>query len=70
MIKSKGPVRILGPAPANIMKVKDYYRYVLYVKNADLKRLSDIRGVSEEFFKDKDMGQMFVQFDLDPMNQI
>ncbi len=70
VIKSKGPVRILGPAPANIMKVKDYFRYVLYVKNADLKRLSDIRGVSEDFFKDKDMGQMFVQFDLDPMNQI
>ena len=70
MIKSKGPVRILGPAPANIMKVKDYYRYVLYVKDADENRLSEVRGVSEEFFKDKDMGQMFVQFDLDPMNLI
>ena len=70
VIKSKGPVRILGPAPANIMKVKDYYRYVLYVKNADTERLSAVRNISEEFFKDKDMGQMFVQFDLDPMNQI
>ncbi|MCR5619789.1 MAG: primosomal protein N' [Lachnospiraceae bacterium] len=70
VIKSKGPVRILGPAPANIMKVKDYYRYVLYVKDADQSRLSAVRSISEEFFKDKDMGQMFVQFDLDPMNQI
>ncbi len=70
VIKSKGRIRVLGPAPANIARVKDYYRFVVYVKDPDTCVLSDIRTASEDFFKDKDMGSMFVQFDLDPMNTI
>ena len=70
VIKSKGRFRLLGPAPANIMKVKDYYRFVLYAKATDLDTLFEIRSISEEYFNEADMGQMFVQFDQDPMNQI
>ena len=70
VIKSNGRVRLLGPAPANVIKVRDYYRFVLYIKDSDMNLLSSIRTLSEDFFKSKDMGQMFVQFDLDPMNQI
>ena len=70
VIKSKGRIRVLGPAPANVSKVKDYHRFVIYVKDPDLSRLSEIRTGAEEFFKDKDMGSVFVQFDTDPMNAI
>ncbi len=70
VIKSNGTNRILGPAPANIGKVQDYYRFVIYIKNADTEKLADIRKICEEFLTSKIMNQMYVQFDLDPLNLI
>lgn len=70
VIKSKGTNRILGPAPGNIGKVQDYYRFVIYIKNADANELMRIRNVCEEFLTNKIMTQMYVQFDLDPLNLI
>ena len=70
VIKSKGANRILGPAPANIGKVMDYYRFVIYIKNADTDKLTSVRNVCEEFLTNKIMNQMYVQFDLDPLNLI
>ena len=70
VIKSNGTSRILGPAPANIGKVQDYYRFVIYIKNADTDKLADIRKACEEFLTNKIMNQMYVQFDLDPLNLI
>ena len=70
VIKSNGTNRILGPAPANIGKVMDYYRFVIYIKNSDASKLAEIRNVCEEFLTNKNMNQMYVQFDLDPLNLI
>lgn len=70
VIKSNGTSRILGPAPGNIGKVQDYYRFVIYIKNADANELMRIRNVCEEFLTNKIMTQMYVQFDLDPLNLI
>ncbi|MCR4791385.1 MAG: primosomal protein N' [Lachnospiraceae bacterium] len=70
VIKSNGAKKVLGPAPANIAKVKDYYRHVIYIKDTDEDALAKIRSFSEEYLDDKDMNGMFVQFDLDPVNQI
>ena len=70
VIKSNGCVRILGPAPANIGKVMDYYRFVIYIKNTDENELALLRNVCEEFLTNKSMNQMYVQFDLDPLNLI
>ncbi len=70
VIKSNGTSRILGPAPGNIGKVQDYYRFVIYIKNADANELMRIRNVCEEFLTNRIMTQMYVQFDLDPLNLI
>ncbi len=70
VIKSYGAKKVLGPAPANIAKVKDYYRYVIYIKSPEVSELTGIRTVSEEYLENADMNGMFVQFDLDPVNQI
>ena len=70
VIKSIGTNRILGPAPGNIGKVQDFYRFVIYIKNADVNELTSIRNVCEEFLTNKNLNQMYVQFDLDPLNLI
>ena len=43
---------------------------MIYIKNADAEKLADIRKVCEEFLTNKIMNQMYVQFDLDPLNLI
>ena len=70
VIKSYGAKKVLGPAPANISRVKDYYRFVIYVKSPDITGLTKIRSLSEDHLENSDMNGIFVQFDLDPVNQI
>jgi primosomal protein N' (replication factor Y) len=70
VIKSNGAKRVLGPAPGNISRVRDYYRFVIYVKSPETDELTGIRTVAENYLDEKDMNGMFVQFDLDPVNQI
>ncbi len=70
VIKSNGAYRVLGPAPANISKIKDYYRFVIYIKHDDETELKKVRQIVEDHLTCCDMKNKFVQFDLDPVGQM
>ncbi|MBO5999260.1 MAG: primosomal protein N' [Lachnospiraceae bacterium] len=60
---------ILGPSKAAIGRLRDLYRYVVYIKSRDYDRLEKYRLVSEKAFKDipPAAGELYLQFDLDPV---
>lgn len=67
--EERDPVTIMDPGPAMISKIRDVYRYVLYLKHRDQDRLSDLRCRLENVIEDHEMfAGIHVQFDLDPMN--
>ena len=70
VIKSNGAKMVLGPAPGNISRIRDYYRFVIYIKSPETDELTRVREYAESYLDGKDMNGMFVQFDLDPVNQI
>ncbi len=70
VIKSERSLRVLGPAPAGIARIKDYYRYVLYVKDPDTDNLGKAREIIEDHLRETEMKGCFVQYDLDPVNMI
>lgn len=64
---------VIGPAPAGIGKIKDIYRFMLYVKSTEYDRLVEIKDGLEAFLEQRDREKAFVhketvQFDFDPMN--
>ncbi len=63
--KFRGPV-VLGPAPDSISRLKDFYRQVFYVKDADYERLSDVKDALEEWRRVHPVGNTSVQYDFDP----
>ncbi len=68
-IKNYGTVQIIGPAPAGISKINDYYRNVFYLKSKEKKYLIEVKDLLEKKLDleidKKDVG---VQFDFNPMN--
>ena len=70
VIKSNGAKTVLGPAPGNISRIRDYYRFVIYIKSPETDELTRVREYAEDYLDGKDINGMFVQFDLDPVNQI
>ncbi len=67
--QEEDPVTILDPGPAMISKIRDVYRYVLYLKHRDKERLSDLRCRLEKVIEEHEMfAGIHVQFDTDPMN--
>ena len=70
VIKSNGAKMVLGPAPGNISRIRDYYRFVIYIKSPETDELTRVREYAEDYLDGKDINGMFVQFDLDPVNQI
>ena len=63
---------IIGPAAAVMEKLRDEYRYVLYIKSADYDTLIDCKDGVEAAVRraaeaSREMDTMF-QFDFDPMN--
>lgn len=66
-IVRKGPykVPVLGPAPAAIEKLKDMYRYVVYIKAEDYDILVNVKDSLEEYILGQGAGGCFVQFDFD-----
>ena len=63
---------IIGPAPASVGKIHDVYRFILYVKSMDYKKLVKIKDQLEEYINEKEKarklhGEM-IQFDFDPMS--
>ena len=67
--KENDPVQILDPGPAVISKIRDVYRYVLYLKHRSPQRLTDLRSRLENVIDHHELfAGIRVQFDLDPMN--
>ena len=67
--KEDDPVRIMDPGPAMISKMRDEFRYVLYLKHRDTGRLTDLRKRLENVVETHDLfSGIRVQYDLDPMN--
>lgn len=54
----------VGPAPAQIGRVDDVYRFVLYVKHGQEERLMRLRDLLEEADRDE---RVQVQYDMDPV---
>ena len=73
--REKNPDRLLfiGPAPAVLEKLRDEYRYVIYVKSPDYDTLivckDGVEAAAERAVKaSREMDTMF-QFDFDPINE-
>ncbi len=72
--KQSGDLYIIGPSPAQLSRLRDVYRYVLYVKNADRDLLTRCKDLLEQTFgaaeqETRPAAQRAVmQFDFDPEN--
>ena len=61
-------IQVLGATQAALAKLKDIYRYVIYVKASRLDALLEVKNELEEQKIKKHNGQEMVQFDFDPVN--
>lgn len=65
-------LEIIGPAAASIGRIRDCYRYVLYIKNEKYDTLIYCKDlIEEDFRKRNEAGRLRdenVQFDFDPVN--
>ena len=61
-------LQVIGPTEASVSKISDLYRHVFYVKHADYQVLVDVKDMLELFCKDKELKNLTVQYDFDPMN--
>ena len=61
-------IQVLGATQAAIAKLKDTYRYVIYVKASRLETLMILKNALEEQRIKKHSGQEIVQYDFDPVN--
>lgn len=59
---------VIGPAPAQIGKINDIYRYGVYIKNKDYQKLVAIKDRIEGLRKGQERPKGSCQFDFDPMN--
>lgn len=61
-------LRILGPAPAAIEKLQDYYRQMLYIKNPSRRVLEELRDRIDCRMKQLQLyEQCIIQYDIDPV---
>ena len=67
LVKNKN-IQVLGATQAALAKLKDIYRYVIYVKASRLDALLEVKNELEEQKIKKHNGQEMVQFDFDPVN--
>jgi len=67
--EEKEPYRIIGPAQANISKIRDVYRRVIYIKHAQKDKIISLKNVIEERIKaEVKLRKAEALFDLNPMN--
>ena len=60
---------VIGPAQANISRIKDVYRKVIYVKHRDKNEIIHLKNRIEEKLKEENKTiKAEAQFDLNPMN--
>ena len=64
-----GEISILGPSRAVITKVRDLYRYVIYMKHSDDQKLIKLRMQMEEYLKRSGTDKkIYFSYDLDPIS--
>ena len=65
-------LQVLGPAPAIIGRLKDIWRYGLYVRHRDPEMLIRAKelaeGVQEESLLQRGAGDVSLQFDFNPVS--
>lgn len=72
--KNDGTEKIqkIGPAPATVGKIKDIYRFMIYVKSREYDRLVEMKDELEAYLSEREKkgegGEETVQFDFDPVN--
>lgn len=59
---------VIGPAPAQIGKINDVYRYGVYIKEKDYQKLVAVKDRIERLRAMQDRPKGTCQFDFDPMN--
>lgn len=59
---------MIGPAPAAISRIKDRYRYVLYIKHRDPEKLALIKDAIEAGLNENPDPYALTFFDFDPIN--
>ena len=60
-------VRVMGPAPAPVLRVKTEYRYQVLLKTTGRKRLSEVLGEVRKFAAAEKWGPANLAIDVDPM---
>ncbi len=68
MEKWKDEFIVIGPAPANLAKLNDVYRNVMYVKHADKQQLIMLKNILEAKLKTLENMRVDVSFDLNPLS--
>ena len=61
-------VNIIGPAPATVGKLKDWYRFVTYCRDEKKDVLIQVKNVVELMVSEIPHKKQYIQFDFDPMN--
>ena len=61
------PRQVIGPAPDVISKIKDVFRQVFYVRDADYGKLTEIREKIENNRRDENRYETYVSYDFDPL---
>lgn len=60
---------VIGPAQANISRIRDVYRKVIYIKHKDKNKIIHLKNIIEEKIKAENKTiRAEAQFDLNPMN--
>jgi primosomal protein N' (replication factor Y) len=60
-------VRVMGPAPAPVLRVKTEYRYQMLLKTSSRKRLSELLAEVRRFVAAEKWGPANLAIDVDPM---
>lgn len=65
----KVPVQMIGPADAQISKISDVYRKVIYLKTKEYKTLVQMKDWTERFIKEnRAFYNVSIQFDFNPIS--
>lgn len=60
---------LIGPADATVAKIQDYYRKVIYIKHEKYDILTKAKDIVEKYGREElQDGNIFIQFDFNPMN--
>lgn len=61
--------QVIGPAPAQIAKINDIYRWVIYIKDEDYNTLVEMKNYLEGYFNfSEQFTGCSLQFDFNPMS--